>query len=377
MRLNSETYTEEVTGPALDEVRDYEIVTIAAAEEYADRDPHPSAETIREFGVEVASKQSGLSSERYIRGLKPLIAWLDLQKGIKDPLDASKRDVKQYIQWMTKTQWSKNSRKTRFTALQRFYGWAESEGHAENLTEDETITDYTLESGSLGDSRGETDTDVDSHKWIPREEVVQLWSENNITSPRARDELILKLMWYTTCRPRAVAEMRIEPEDSPGSEPTWLDRERGRIKVPNLKAGDNQADYRWVYYPRDRIEPLMQQWVDDRRSTLGPYAGESKYLFLTHQAPQMRPGHISRKVKQAGFNAKLQEVTGYDARGLQRWKITGKTIRHSAITYLANETDIPLHFIQQQAGHSQIDTTMQYIHRDEESRRRALNAAWK
>lgn len=359
----------DVDGPDESVVRDYEIKTKAEVEDEPDVEPHPAAQTLKDFATSVAAKQSPDSAERYYRGVKPLVAYLALEAGVDDPVDASSDQVTDYLHWIANTNWSRNTRESRFTSCQRFYRWAAEDGPLEdNRADDASIDDYTLDPGALEDSRRETAGD-DEFKWIRREKVTKLWQRDNIPAPRVRNELLIKLMWYTTCRCRALSEAKIGDD---------IDREKGRLKVPNLKQGDDQADYRWVLYPKEKLEPLLQQWIDaGRRDAIGPYGAESDYLFLTRQSKKMRPTHISRIVKEAGFNAGIQEVTGYDVHGSPRWLVTGHCIRHSAATHYANNCpSVSINFLKKQLGHSKLETTMQYVHDDEQARRRAFQKAW-
>ena len=357
---------DDIDGPERDEVKEYEF-----------KEDHPAADVLKEFGVDVAQKQTERSSKRYFRGMKTMVAWLDVEHDKQNPLEVTEDEIGDYLKWMVNTEWSRNARQSKFTSVKRFYRWAKSDGPLnENLAEDREIEEYTLGEGALEESRQSTDED-DDYKWVTRNKIVQLWHPDNIPSPRTRNELMFKLLWHTGTRTGELAEAKIESNDSPGDDPTHLDRENGRLKVPNLKRGGNQSDYRWVYYPRDRIEPLMTEWLDrGKRDALGPYGDESEYLFLTHQSDQMRPSHISRLVKEAAFNAGIQEVDAYDVNGNARWMITGHTVRHSAATYWANETGLSLHHIRKQLGHSKLDTTMKYVHDDPQARMREFNQVW-
>lgn len=60
----------------------------------------------------------------------------------------------------------------------------------------------------------------------------------------------------------------------------------------------------------------------------------------------------------------------------KRWKVTGHPLRHSAATWYANETDLDIHQLKRQLGHSKLETTMKYVHAHEQSRKRALQQAW-
>lgn len=374
----------QTTGPSVSEVQDYTIVTrdmVEKESEYTEADLHPADEELREFVRDVSAKRTAKTAERFYRGIKPMVCWLDIERNTPRPINASRSDVGDYLNWLANTRWSRNTRKSRFAACQRFYRFAHDEGWTdENLARGRSLEDYKLEAGDLEDSRGGFGRD--EHKWIPRDDVVKLWQPENVTSPASRDSLIFKLMWYTTCRPEAITTMRYEPENSPGSEPTWHDPEEGWFRVRNLKRGDDEDDYRKVYYPT-RLNSAINEWMH-RRDALGPY-GDSEYLFITHQQGEMRASHISRKVKEAAFNVnenvdreedKIQEVSGYDVNGNPRWKITGKTIRHSALTWMVNRGGVdPVH-AKAQAGHSKLETTMRYVHEDEQRRAEVLNQAW-
>jgi integrase/recombinase XerD len=91
---------------------------------------------------------------------------------------------------------------------------------------------------------------------------------------------------------------------------------------------------------------------------------------------RLRASFLSKKVKKAAKNAGINEVSGQDVRGQDRWKVTAHTIRHSSITYYANETDVPIHMVKRQAGHSKLDTTLSYVHDDDEAFKREFNKAW-
>lgn len=249
----------------------------------------------------------------------------------------------------------------------------------EHLAESIELDEYTpLDPGWLEQSRGDTN----DYKWIPREDVVKLWQPENIPSPRLRPELLFKLMWFTSCRCATLANAEIYP-DNPDR---GLNCEKGYIRVKTLKRGDSQDSHRKVYYPKDRIEPLLQQWLDQsERRASSPYATESSHLFVTRQKKRIRPSYISRLVKRAAFNVnenadspeeKVQEVTGYDVHGNPQWLVTGHTIRHSSLTHLANHTDMDLHMVKKQAGHAKYETTLKYVHDEPDARRRAVNEAW-
>ena len=327
-------------------------------------------ELLEDFAFEVYQQQSEISAERYLSGVDRYVCWLDLMAERADrkdypatPLESGEGHVYDYFSWLSNTDWSVNTRKSYFTAVQRFYSWVEQTGRGEDVSDPHSINDFSLDAGDLEESVGETG---EEEKYLSREEVRQLWQPEHLAPPQTRNELALKLLWYTTIRTKALTEIKLEK----------IDRDDGRIIVKNLKPGDGEPPYREVVYPPERIEPLLDEWIGKQRKTLGPYHDESEYLLLTHQSPKMRPSHVSRIIKDSAKEAGLNEVQGTDSRGKNRWKVTGHILRHSSITYYANQTDVPIHFTQKQAGHSKIETTLDYVHDDEEAFRREIQSVW-
>lgn len=353
------------------EVLEHEVGE-ATPDDEADDDRDSARELIESFAFQIYQQQSEISSDTYISGVDRYAAWLELMAARakrKDypanPLAADQGHVYDYFSWLVNTDWSVNTRKSYFASVQRFYAWIEQSGKGENITEPHSIEGFNLDPGALEKSRQDTAGDDEPH-WIPREEAELLWHPDNVPSPRPMYELAFKLMWHTTMRCKAMTEIKIDN----------IDREAGRIVIPNLKPGDDEAPFRQVLYPVDRIEPLLVEWLDrEKRDALGPYK-DSEYLFPTHQSEQLNPSRLSRMVKQAAKSAGINEVEATDAAGKKRWKITGHTLRHSGITYLANETQVPIQMVKRQAGHSKIETTLSYVHDDDDAFHRALNAAW-
>lgn len=337
-------------------------------------------ELIENFAFEVYQQQTEISAKRYVSGVDRYVAWLELMADRasrkdypRDPLDADSGHVYDYFSWLVNTDWGVNTRKSYFSAVQRFYRWVDQSGRGDDITESHSIDDFTLEPGELEKARQQT-ADDDEYLWIPREEVELLWAVENVPSPRTMWELAIKLMWYTTMRGRALCEIKIDN----------IDRQEGVIVIPNLKPGSDEPPFRDVVYPFERIEPLMAEWLDHgKRESLGAHVEESPYLFPSLRRPRkdgkeikLRPSFLSKKVREAADNAGINEVESTDVRGQKRWKVTGHTIRHSAITFLANKTDVPIHLVQRQAGHSKIETTLSYVHDDDEEFRRRFRMAW-
>ena len=363
------------------EVREYEVgndeedeVEDNDGEEVEDND-----ELLQDFTFELYQQQTRKSAKRYASGVDRYMAWLELmgERAKKDypesVIGVGRGVIHEYFSWLSNTKWGVATRKSYFAAVQQFYKWIEQTGKGEDITESYSIDEYTLEPGELEKNRLQT-ADDDDYLWIPREEVELLWHPDYVPAPRTLFELAFKLMWYTTARGQAITDIEIDN----------IDREKGEILIPNLKPGDDEPPYRTVVYPVERIEPLLAEWLDrGRRETLGMHTRESSYLFPSLERPRkenkeikLRPSFLSKKVRGAAQDAGINEVLGTDANGKTRWKVTSHTLRHSSITYLANQTTTPIHLVSRQAGHSQLSTTLSYVHDDDEAFRRELQNAW-
>lgn len=373
----------DVSGPDRREVVEYEILSEddiekrkeEFGEENVDAEPHPAADILKEFAVDMSLAKSEKSAARYFRGAKTLVAYLDIVHGIANPLEAGRRETGTYLRWLINTRYSENERRSKFYSVSVFYGWAEDEEFIdENPMEGREIRNFTFDSGAIEESRD--DTEGDDYKWVTPDKVRVLWEADNVPSPRLMYELAFKLLWFTGVRGGELCEAKIIEDPDPG-EKQWLDREEGWIRVPNFKQGRNQDDTRRCYYPRERIEPLLAEWLDrEMRDAHSPYASDSPFLLLTHQSEQLRSGRLSRKVKEAAFSAGVQEPAGYDVNGQPRWMITAHCIRHSAATHWCNDLEVPIHHVARQLGHSQLDTTLKYVHDKPKARRDAFSRHW-
>lgn len=197
---------------------------------------------------------------------------------------------------------------------------------------------------------------------IPRQEVKQMWQPDHVPSPKLRNELLIKILWFTGMRSSEIVRIRLED----------VDQDDRRIRIYSPKTDD----YRDVWYP-SRLDLPLKQWIDRGRDSLSPYADESDHLFLTHQSQMMRSSHVSRIVKQAARNAGLNEVLYTDEAGRKRWKITGHTLRHSFATYHANKNpEMKIHHLQELMGHDKLETTLKYVSDDPLERKRAVQAPW-
>lgn len=199
-------------------------------------------------------------------------------------------------------------------------------------------------------------SDSESEKMaLSKERVEKLWQHAG--SPSVRNELIIRLLWDTGLRCGELSEVRLANVDVDNKE----------LRIQSAKLNPSQELYNRTVYWTDKTNFVLKQWLRYARDDL--YRGDSEYLLVTQQSPQMRPSHISRIVKQAAFRAdeegdyddQIQEWLYDDANGNSRWLVTGHRLRHSAISYWVNDLEMRLHEARMLAGHEQISSTMRYV----------------
>jgi integrase/recombinase XerD len=194
-------------------------------------------------------------------------------------------------------------------------------------------------------------------------------------------ELAIQLMWETGIRAKELSTIEIgetEYDKKTGEKirPDWaenklghLDRKERRININTAKTKPKDDNHwRDVWYS-EQLDRLLHKYITGVR-TESKYHKDSPYLFVTSHAPQIRPSWISRKVKNAAYDADLNEKLYTDAAGKDRHLITGHTLRHSFASYRANKSEMKLHILADTMGHRKLGTTRRYISKDSGAARR-------
>ncbi|OYR50011.1 tyrosine-type recombinase/integrase [Halorubrum sp. Eb13] len=329
-------------------------------EKYTDEFCERNAELLSRFERSMYQTRPDGSAQTWTSSAVTYTRWFRDRHG--KPIDeASKVDVDDYYEFVSGQYEGGATAGGKFDGVQQLYHWmSRKEVIEQNFTESLVREDYGIVNGATRQARAlRQEEDYIS---IPRKKVELLWKEENLPGPRARNELLIKLLWYTGLRCSEIVRIRIID----------IDHDEHKIKIFDKKTNE----FRPVWYPQ-RLKPLFAQWLDQGgRDVIGPHGGESEYLFLTHQSPQMRSSHVSRIVKEAAKNAGINEVLYVDEAGKKRWKVTGHTLRHSMATYHANKLDTKVHHLQKILGHDDIETTLKYVDDDDRAIRQAMQRPW-
>ena len=168
----------------------------------------------------------------------------------------------------------------------------------------------------------------------------------HVPEPKLRNELMIRLMFQTGVRQGELRSMKIEN----------MDEENRSIRI----YAEKTDDYRTVYYQKS-LDGLMNEWLHGGARMSYFKAVESPYLFVTAKSKQFsHSSNINKIVRNTAIEAGLNEVMYEDHAGVQRWKYTSHSLRHShAIASIKSGIDIER--VRRHMGHSSLDKTQRYL----------------
>lgn len=177
--------------------------------------------------------------------------------------------------------------------------------------------------------------------YLEPEQIEEL--AENVSDPKLRNELLIRLLYHTGLRRGELANTRLED----------IDTDERSIKVRSTKTHINRT----VYY-QPSLNTLINRWINVERKSLAT-AG-SEYLFPTFKTEQISPKQINRVVRKAADNAGLQAKVYTNAAGHDLMKVTAHVLRHSFAVQCVNN-DMDTRTLQILMGHAEIDTTERYL----------------
>lgn len=164
-----------------------------------------------------------------------------------------------------------------------------------------------------------------------------------------RDELIIRLLWDTGVRVSEACNIRIDD----------INQDDRRIEVQTAKQQRGSNKTRTVYY-RYELARVLREWLDRGGRTKYISADQSEYLLITKQSPKMPPSRLGEVVREIADRTELQEIVFTNVSGQPQNRITPHTFRHSYAVH-RTKNGMPIVYLQDLLGHSDIDITRQYL----------------
>jgi integrase/recombinase XerD len=310
-----------------------------------------------------------------------------------DPLAATTDDVKGYIQQTAGL--ADTTRGSYYRSVQSFYTIVENDAADDQLElinghpcKDKNVihlkdeynihenkAEYKLQHDLAGtDIDGARSGDGDVLALKP-DQVKQLFDSVPGSTPetRLRNEIAVRLNWYTGCRSVELSSLIIDDID-------WDDCS---IELQSAKLDVKEHSgliRRDVYFPEE-FKFQLKRWCKRVRhafsSSVEPDSGK---ILVTMNSNEMPGPQINNVVKEAARNAGIQRplrpVNPGPEEDVNEWFVTTHRLRRSAISHWVNDcAELDLHQARRLAGHAKIEQTMAYVEDDDDQLKKDYHEA--
>ncbi|TSD15991.1 hypothetical protein DP107_02060 [Haloglomus irregulare] len=303
--------------------------------------------------LERLERKKGESTFReYKRHVRQFREWLNDGVGLT-VFEASSIDVEDMVDDMLDDGYSPSSIRVRRAALSEFYGQAiRLDGErievdiSESPIEDISLTEWEEIRSKEKEREYTSENDV---PYLKPDQIRKL--ADNVPQPATRNELLVRLGFQTGLRRKELVRLKIDDVDQT--------TRRVVVREENAKNGQKRV----VRY-QPSLDVLLTRWVDNVRPTVA-MAGKSDYLFPSNRSLHISGQQFNTVVKTAAENAGIQSVAYVNKSGQKKKNVTAHILRHSfAMAAIDNEWD--LYVLKDALGHSSVEVTEMYLHRDEE-----------
>ncbi|SDY80274.1 tyrosine-type recombinase/integrase [Halopenitus persicus] len=198
------------------------------------------------------------------------------------------------------------------------------------------------------------------------EQVESLFDAVPGKTPQAklRNEIAVRLNWYTGCRSVELSRLKIENIDW---EECSIDVRSAKLSVKE-NSGLIRRD---VYFPEE-FRFQLKRWCERIRHAFSAEAmPDSGNILVTTHNDEMSGPQINDVVKKAARNAEVQRPLRPPNPDpddeVKEWFVTTHRIRRSAISHWVNDCEsLGLHQVRRIAGHARIEQTMEYVEDDDD-----------
>jgi site-specific recombinase XerD len=306
-------------------------------------------------------KTEGTEQQRQ-RVLGQFSEWLR-EQGIENVEDVQKVDVEDYVFHLADEGYAVNTiMRSKYSSVSAAFTWLYNEG---KIDEDPTdrLSPSTLEDdvGRMVLSVEEKKASNDEKDYLSEDEVYEL-AENHVPDPVDRNELLVKLLFWTGCRVSTalgtrrdndglVGGIKIGEDGTLNGEGSDIEPQRPAIEVYAPKTDSTRV----VSYPREEINPLLRDWVNHGRLRY-KCMSETDRLFIGPKGPLTESG-VKRVINEAAENMGIQEVKREAKDGREYHRVTPHLLRHSHAMHYHNEEGVQLDTLKDHLGHSSVNTT--------------------
>lgn len=278
------------------------------------------------------------------RSVNEFHEWLDTEYKELDDVDGP--TIVDYVTHLKSEGYADSSIDTRLGGIREGLKFADRRDWIDVDYDKEARTGLYTKEVDLSYQAKKAKADEEEIYYLSKDQIDSLIDASN----NLRDSLLFTLMYQTGIRAGEASEIKISD----------IDRDEQKIKIKSEKKSDLET--RPVFY-QSSLEPLLYDWIGmgQRQAwTNAPVEQNEGYLFVTQQGPYMQPLQINKMVRRRADDAGIQEVRYTDASGDDRLRVTSHTLRHTFAVHRL-KSGMPIRFLQKLMGHSNIETTEQYL----------------
>ncbi|WP_336327388.1 tyrosine-type recombinase/integrase [Halovenus sp. HT40] len=310
---------------------------------------------------------SGDVSENTIRKrrreLENFEQWVRENRDVTECKNVSGRDVLRYVNHLvdegyapntiTNSKWSSVS-----ATFNHLYESNEIEENPVGRISRGVVKDKA-KAGQSTDERKKHDSGPKDH--LTKAEVYEL-AEDHVPEPRDRNELLVKLMFWTGCRVSEVLNVTIGDDGS-------LDGPNSDVfpDVPKIQVYRSKSDsVDVVGYKSKELNPLLYDWCRKGRLRY-KCSFDTDALFIGRKG-ELTQSRVNDIINEAAENMGIQESNRESVDGRSYKRVTPHIFRHSCAMYYRNEEGRTLDDIKAQLGHSKAKTTEEFYSEETEER---------
>lgn len=187
-------------------------------------------------------------------------------------------------------------------------------------------------------------TDFSEIRYIEIEDYERLME----TVDKLRDKILIQLLWQTGVRAKEAVNITLDD----------IDRDNQEIEIRTAKQREDHVT-RTVYY-KNSFEHTLTKWLDRGGRNKYLSARDSEYLIVGKESTQLNPRRPTEIIRDYADTAGIQAVLSENRVGQEQRSITSHSFRHSYAVHRVR-SGMPIVFLSELLGHSDIQQTREYL----------------
>jgi len=170
-----------------------------------------------------------------------------------------------------------------------------------------------------------------------------------VPKPKIRNTLIVKMLVQTGARVGELCSLKCGD----------IKRDEGVVVIDDSKNnGDRPVPYQ-------NLEPELTMWLDGGHRDRFNAADETDYLFIGQQSllndePHITERWVGEMIREAAYDAGIQEEWGESVNGNTQRKVTPHALRSTYCVQVFKQTDKSVPTVMKMTGHEQLSTVQKY-----------------